>query len=120
MQEARHSCSQITLRANHLHAKTSAKTPGSCSLGSWPPRPLAGAPPPPGQLVSREGVRDCQVDNTAIYYAASDGVFRAPLSGGAGVEIADVVGDVFLGQDATSLYLRRSNSSGTTIYRILK
>jgi hypothetical protein len=76
----------------------------------------------PTQLVVAEGVRDFVVDADAIYYVGigNNRLKKAPLSGGAGVEITDVNSTKILHQDADSVYVAAINSSTTNIFRVLK
>ncbi|MGE0321299.1 MAG: hypothetical protein AB7K71_15290 [Polyangiaceae bacterium] len=77
---------------------------------------------PGTQLVSKDNVIDFIVDSSFIYYVALNtaGVFKVPLAGGAGVQIASIYGNRILHQDSDSLYIANAGSGSTTIYRVLK
>ena len=83
----------------------------------WDPGDASGT-----QLVVAEGVVDFVVDADFIYYITNSAsrVFKAPRSGAAGVEIANVSSNKILYQDADSIYVARVNPTNTDIHRVLK
>jgi hypothetical protein len=76
------------------------------------------------QLVQQENVGAIAVDDTGMYYrAGGDGyVYKAPLTGGAGVKIAHPQGGFigFAGQDAKLLYTYNNWGSAGPAYKIVK
>ncbi len=77
------------------------------------------------QLVQQEGVNSLIVDDTGVYYRAGyvDRIlYKAKLTGGAGVPIAKVQGGLagFAGQDATLLYTYNSWDTPGSAYKIVK
>ncbi len=77
----------------------------------------------PTQLVVAPGVNSLLVDATSIYYSqrSEGGVFKVPLAGGAGVQIAATTGVTELvGQDATYLYVAASSCCATDVFKIVK
>jgi hypothetical protein len=77
------------------------------------------------QLVQHENVNRLIVDATSIYYSAGSAnvVYKAPLTGGTGVPIAEVPGGFFagyVGQDDNFLYTYFMWSSLGSAYKIVK
>jgi hypothetical protein len=76
------------------------------------------------QLVQVEGVTALIVDDTGIYYRVSYmGIInKSPLTGGAGVQIANVQGGLagFAGQDAALIYTYNGWGSAGSAYKIVK
>lgn len=83
----------------------------------WEPGESAGT-----QLVVQEGVVDFVVDDEAIYFVSSgtNGVRKAPITGGASVEITNTGANLIIHQDADSLYVANLKASKSAIYRVLK
>ncbi|HMR09837.1 MAG TPA: hypothetical protein PKA88_28865, partial [Polyangiaceae bacterium] len=108
----------VTLRTvgNVLYYNQEVGTAFANGIYKWAPADTAGT-----QLVVHEGVRDFVVDANSIYYVdGGNKTYKAPLAGGAGVEIASVGGLRIIHQDTDSIYVIKSTCCLTTIYRILK
>jgi hypothetical protein len=73
----------------------------------------------PTQLINAEDTLSLLVDATAIYYTAQNRVWKSPITGGAGVPLADIGGRI-IGQDATFLYVTTSSCCNTTLNKVLK
>jgi hypothetical protein len=76
----------------------------------------------PTALVTAENVTSLLVDGQSIYFLQqnANGVFKAPLAGGAAVQITGASGYKLIGQDATYLYLLQSASGTSTLAKVIK
>ena len=76
----------------------------------------------PTSLVQASDVRDFLVDDTSIYYHQQNvaGIFKAPLTGGAGVKISNSNFSRLVGQDDKFVYAILSGCCNGSIFKIIK
>lgn len=74
----------------------------------------------PTQIVSAENVNTMVVDDEFVYYASQNvtGIFKAPLTGGAGVQITDGNWTRIVGQEGKFLYAY--GYGAPNLYKIIK
>jgi hypothetical protein len=76
----------------------------------------------PKQIVQADSVQGLVVDTDAIYYSVQNvgGIWKAPLTGGAGVKISDDPVSRIVGQDAQFVYSISSSCCAGNIYKVIK
>ncbi len=104
---------------NDLYYQRAEGTSFANGIYRWTP----GDTGPGTQIVTQDNISDFLVDGQNVYFILlnQNAVYKAPISGAAAVQIANVGGIRFLHQDADSLYVFKStSSSSSSITRVLK
>jgi hypothetical protein len=76
----------------------------------------------PTLVVPADGVSSLSIDASSVYFIQNgvNGVFKAPLAGGAGVSISSTSGNKLLGGDATYLYMLTTSCCTSVMHKVLK
>jgi hypothetical protein len=76
----------------------------------------------PTQILSADNITSFMVDDTYAYYTRQNtaGVWRAPLSIGAGEQISTGGATYIVGQDAQFVYAITSSSGSSSMYKVIK